>query len=66
MHQLSQLSCHSLYLPDSLLFMFNICHLYKMLIPHDSGHFCPEMDGNETAVNLLTSCILFNIKRPAS
>ena len=47
MLHLNQLSCHSLYLSVLLLFMDDIRHLQNMLIPHDSGHFCPEMDGNE-------------------
>ena len=47
MLHLKQLSCHNLYLPVLLILTFIMGPLWKMLIPHENGHFCPEVDRNE-------------------
>lgn len=43
----NQLPCHSSYLIVILIIKILMRHFYKMLIPHDIGHFCPEMDKSE-------------------
>jgi len=41
-----QLPCHKTYLSVFMIFTSFLGHLHIMLIPHDYGHFCPEMDRN--------------------
>jgi hypothetical protein len=47
MHPIKQLPCHKLYVSVFLCFTSILTHSLRMLIPHDNGRFCTEMDKSE-------------------